>query len=81
MLRLHPTGATISGRLTVLSWRIPRPLACRPASCLTWLPTMLPDKAPQRAPAPGLILGPRPSQGKRGEPVATLTFRKRRVGA
>jgi len=26
-------------------------------------------------------LGPRPSQGKRGEPVATLTFRKRRVGA
>jgi hypothetical protein len=28
---LHPTGATISGRLTVLSRRIPRPLACRPA--------------------------------------------------
>jgi hypothetical protein len=25
--------------------------------------------------------GARPSQGKRGEPVATLTFRKRRVGA
>jgi hypothetical protein len=25
---LHPTGATISGRLTVLSRRIPRPLAC-----------------------------------------------------
>jgi hypothetical protein len=37
------TGATSSARPTAPSSRIPGLLACRPASCLTWLATMLPN--------------------------------------
>jgi hypothetical protein len=63
------TGATSSARPTVLSSRIPRPPACRPASCSTWLPTMLPNTRW----FPGRSCNPHPRQGKREELAAGLT--------